>query len=260
MRLPGAGGAPEIAASAKEVIIILRQKPRAFVEELAFVTSVGHRYGGDSREKLGYHGAGPTVVITDLGILRPDPETKELTLAALHPGATVEQAREATGWDLQVAEELETTDPPTERSSRSCATSGREPRRRGRRPKQASIGAGSYLTSTSGQGVSGSGCWNLDYGKRREEHEPTEGPTRPGSSARYALPIGRHGGALERRPSRRPGRRRPRSPAWSVPASLPRRSRTSTSGAPTRPARTTATSPGCPSCWPASRRRSRVPP
>ena len=112
VRLPGAGGAPEIAASAKEVAVILRQKPRAFVEELAFVTSIGHRYGGDSRKGLGYSGAGPTVVITDLGILRPDPETRELTMTALHPGTTVQ---EATGWELEVAEVLETTDPPTEK-------------------------------------------------------------------------------------------------------------------------------------------------
>jgi glutaconate CoA-transferase subunit B len=114
VRLPGAGGAPEIAASAKEVIIMLRHNRRAFVEELSFVTSVGHGKGGDSRKDLGYAGAGPTVVITDLGVLRPDPETKELTLAALHPGATVEQAREATAWELRVTEDPETTDPPTD--------------------------------------------------------------------------------------------------------------------------------------------------
>src|SRR5215216_2353517 len=115
VRLPGAGGAPEIAASAREVVVILRQKPRSFVEELAFVTSVGHRYGGESRKELGYSGAGPAIVISDLGILRPDPETKELTMTALHPGVTVEEAKEATGWQLKVAEELESTDPPTER-------------------------------------------------------------------------------------------------------------------------------------------------
>lgn len=115
VRLPGAGGAPEIAASAKEVIVMLRQKPRAFVERLSFVTSVGHRHGGGSREELGYAGKGPTVIITDLGILRPDPETKEFTLVALHPEATVEEAREATGWELKVADEVSTTDPPTDR-------------------------------------------------------------------------------------------------------------------------------------------------
>ena len=114
VRLPGAGGAPEIAASAGEVIMVLRQRPRSFVQELAFVTSVGHRHGGGSRAELGYTGAGPTAVITDLGVLRPDLETRELTLVALHPGATVEQAKEATGWQLRVAADLDTTEPPTE--------------------------------------------------------------------------------------------------------------------------------------------------
>lgn len=115
VRLPGAGGAPEIAASAREVIIMLRHKPRAFVKELSFVTSVGYGKGGDSREELGFAGAGPTVVITDLGVLRPDPESRELTLTALHPGVSVEAAREATGWELKVAEDPETTNPPTAR-------------------------------------------------------------------------------------------------------------------------------------------------
>ena len=115
VRLPGAGGAPEIAASAKEVIIMLRHKPRAFVDELSFVTSVGYGKGGEARKELGYTGAGPTVVITDLGVLRPDPETRELALTALHPGVTVEAAREATGWPLWVADEPERTDPPTAR-------------------------------------------------------------------------------------------------------------------------------------------------
>jgi glutaconate CoA-transferase subunit B len=115
VRLPGSGGAPEITASAKEVIIMLRHKRRAFVEELSFVTSVGHSTGGSSREELGYPGAGPTVLITDLGILRPDPKTKELTLVALHPGATTQGAREATGWDLKIADDPGSTDPPTKR-------------------------------------------------------------------------------------------------------------------------------------------------
>jgi glutaconate CoA-transferase, subunit B len=113
VRLPGAGGAPEIAASAKEVMMVLRQGPRSFVERLDYLTSVGHRHGGDSRAELGYPGTGPTTVITDLGVLRPDPGTKELTLVALHPGATVEAAREATGWPLRVAEKVITTEPPT---------------------------------------------------------------------------------------------------------------------------------------------------
>ena len=118
VRLPGAGGAPEIAASAKEVLMVMRQRPRAFVEKLDFVTSVGHHHGGDSRAELGYVGGGPTAIITDLGVLRPDRHTKELTLVALHPGATVEQAREETGWELRVADDLAVTEPPSEEELR----------------------------------------------------------------------------------------------------------------------------------------------
>ena len=114
VRLPGAGGAPEIAASCKEVLITLRQNKRAFVEKLDFVTSVGHGEGGDSRDRLRLPGKGPVAVITDLGILTPDPETKELTLTSLHPGVTVEKVVAETGWPLKVGANLETTPPPTE--------------------------------------------------------------------------------------------------------------------------------------------------
>lgn len=113
VRLPGAGGAPEIAASAREVIVMLRHTPRAFVQELSFVTSVGHGANGKTRKELGYTGGGPAVIITDLGILRPDQKTKEFTLCALHSDATVEQAMEATGWDLKVADDVTTTETPT---------------------------------------------------------------------------------------------------------------------------------------------------
>ena len=101
MRLPGAGGAPEIAASCGEVIVIVRQSPRAFVEQVDFVTSVGYGAGPGDRERLGLPGRGPVKVITDLGVLEPDPETCELTLTALHEGVTAEQARAATGWELR---------------------------------------------------------------------------------------------------------------------------------------------------------------
>src|SRR3954447_13663336 len=114
VRLPGAGGAPEIAASCGEVIVIVRQSTRAFVERVDFITSVGHGDGPGSRERLGLRGKGPTQVITDLGILEPDPETCELVLPHVHPAVDPEQAREATGWDLQVADEPATTEPPTE--------------------------------------------------------------------------------------------------------------------------------------------------
>ncbi len=113
VRLPGAGGAPEIASNAKETWIIIRQTKRSFVPKLDFMTSVGHLTGGDSRAKSGARGAGPTAVITDLGVLTPDPVTRELTLTALHPGVTVEQAKAATGWDLKVAERLDHTAAPT---------------------------------------------------------------------------------------------------------------------------------------------------
>jgi glutaconate CoA-transferase subunit B len=115
VRLPGAGGAPEIASNAKEVWIIMRQTRRSFVPRLDFFTSIGHLDGGDSRAKSGARGAGPTAVITDIGVLTPDPVTRELTLAAVHPGFTAEMAREATGWDLKVAAQLAHTAPPTAR-------------------------------------------------------------------------------------------------------------------------------------------------
>jgi glutaconate CoA-transferase, subunit B len=114
VRLPGAGGAPEIATSSKEVLITLRQTARAFVEELDFVTSLGHVTGGDSRAKLNLPGQGPVAVITDLGILTPDPVTRELTLTSVHPGVTVDKVVKSTGWPLKVAAEVTTTPPPTE--------------------------------------------------------------------------------------------------------------------------------------------------
>jgi glutaconate CoA-transferase subunit B len=114
VRLPGAGGAPEIAASCREVVVVVRQSPRAFVAKLDFVTSVGHGSGPGDRARLGLRGAGPRQVITDLGVLEPDPDTCELVLTQLHPGATVEQAKAATGWPLRVREPLPTTEPPAE--------------------------------------------------------------------------------------------------------------------------------------------------
>jgi glutaconate CoA-transferase subunit B len=114
VRLPGAGGAPEIAASCGEVIVIVRQSPRAFVEQVDFITSVGHGDGPGARERLGLQGQGPTKVITDLGILEPDPHTRELTLTHLHSGITAQQAQDATGWDLKIAADLKTTEPPTQ--------------------------------------------------------------------------------------------------------------------------------------------------
>jgi glutaconate CoA-transferase subunit B len=114
VRLPGAGGAPEIAASCGEVFVIVRQSRRTFVDRVDFITSVGFGRGPGDRERLGLRGRGPVRVITDLGILEPDPDSCELTLNALHPGMGIEQAREATGWELRVADQLVTTEPPTD--------------------------------------------------------------------------------------------------------------------------------------------------
>jgi len=112
VRLPGAGGAPEIAAACKEVFVVVRQSHRTFVERVDFITSLGHGRGGDDRSRLGLRGAGPTVVITDLGVLRPD-DTGELVLAATHPGVTVDDVRDATGWQLRTAPKVEVSAPPS---------------------------------------------------------------------------------------------------------------------------------------------------
>ncbi|QKV95083.1 CoA-transferase subunit beta [Streptomyces sp. NA02950] len=112
-RLPGAGGAPEIAANCGRVLLVLRHSRRNFVQRLDFVTTLGHGGGPEDRARLGLPGAGPAAVITDLGVLRPDPATAELVLTALHPGATVDRVRAATGWDVPVSDALGTTAPPT---------------------------------------------------------------------------------------------------------------------------------------------------
>jgi glutaconate CoA-transferase subunit B len=113
VRLPGAGGAPEIAASCGEVVVTLRHNVRAFVEKVDFITSVGHGDGASSRRYLGLRGRGPSAVITDLAILEPDAATKELTLVSTHPGVSIDDVRDATGWDLKVAATVRETPPPT---------------------------------------------------------------------------------------------------------------------------------------------------
>jgi glutaconate CoA-transferase, subunit B len=115
VRLPGAGGAPEIVTAAKEVAIILKQSKRAFVEKLDFVTSSGYFQKPSGNGEGGARGRGPTTVITDLGILVSDPTTKELVLTTLHPGVAVEQVKAATGWQLKVADDLGATPKPTAR-------------------------------------------------------------------------------------------------------------------------------------------------
>jgi glutaconate CoA-transferase subunit B len=114
VRLPGAGGAPEIAGACRRVIVVVRQSLRTFVEQVDFITSVGYGSGPGTRERLGLRGRGPVLVITDLGMLRPDPQTCELTLEAVHPGVSVDDVRAATGWDLRVVDDPATSQPPTD--------------------------------------------------------------------------------------------------------------------------------------------------
>lgn len=114
VRLPGAGGAPEIAASCGEVFIMLKQDPRAFVDKLSFITSAGHLDGGDARQRAGLSTKGPAAVITDLGVLRPDPQSRELVLTQCYPGVDFNQVAEQTGWPLKAASELMEAAPPTD--------------------------------------------------------------------------------------------------------------------------------------------------
>jgi len=112
VRLPGAGGAPEIAASCREVIVVVRQNRRSFVQRVDFVTSVGYGTGPGDRDRLGLTGAGPSRIITDLGVLSPDPGTSEFTLTGIYTAVSADEVRSRTGWELRVAPDLEIIAPP----------------------------------------------------------------------------------------------------------------------------------------------------
>lgn len=114
-RLPGGGGAPEIATSSREIYITMKQSLRGMVERLDFFTSFGHGRGGDHRRRLGIKTKGPTLLITDLAIWKPDPETRAFTVMSLHPGVTRARVRESCGWPVRFAPTVEETPPPTER-------------------------------------------------------------------------------------------------------------------------------------------------
>jgi glutaconate CoA-transferase, subunit B len=116
-RLPGSGGACEIAINARQVFVIMRQSSRSFVERIDFRTSAGNLGGAEQSERIrreqGWLGRGPSVVVTDLGIWHFD-ETGEMRLDSLHPGASLEDVRAATGWEPKLASTLETTPAPTD--------------------------------------------------------------------------------------------------------------------------------------------------
>lgn len=113
-RLPGGGGAPEIATASGQVYITLAQSKRSMVEKIDFYTSFGHGDGGDHRRRLGIATAGPTLLVTDLAIWKPDPVTREFTVVSLHPGVTREKVQESCGWPVRFADALETTPAPTQ--------------------------------------------------------------------------------------------------------------------------------------------------
>lgn len=115
VRLPGGGGAPEIATNAGEVFITLKHSPRAFVKDVDFITTLGFGRDGKGRDNVPNIGRGPTRVITDLCVMKPDPDDHELTVVSLHPEVTREQVQEATGWEIRFAADLETTPEPSER-------------------------------------------------------------------------------------------------------------------------------------------------
>jgi len=113
VRLPGGGGAPEIATSCGEIFITMQMSKRAFVEKLDFITSLGHGTGAGSRERLGVKTKGPSRVVTDLCVLEPDTETCELTVVSLHPGVTREMVEAQCGWKVLFAGTVGETPAPT---------------------------------------------------------------------------------------------------------------------------------------------------
>jgi glutaconate CoA-transferase subunit B len=113
VRLPGSGGAPDIASLARRHVVIMAHERRRFVERVDYVTSPGHGEGGDWRARTGLPGGGPSAVITTLGLFRFDAVTREMVLASAHPGVTVDQIRAQTGWPLRLAQPVTETPPPS---------------------------------------------------------------------------------------------------------------------------------------------------
>jgi glutaconate CoA-transferase subunit B len=112
VRFAGSGGSNDIGAGCKRTIIMMLHQKQRFAEKIDFVTTPGYFGGGKERDSYGFYGSGPSAVISTLGILRFDPETKEMFLASYHPGVTVAQIKENTGWDLKVASDVHETERP----------------------------------------------------------------------------------------------------------------------------------------------------
>jgi glutaconate CoA-transferase subunit B len=122
VRLPGSGGACEIAIHARKILVIMRQAQRSFVDKIDFRTSPGHSGDAEHDRARGWSGSGPTSVVTDLGTYGFDEATGEMTLLTLHPGVTLDQVRESTGWEMRVSDDLGETPPPTEDELRLIRT------------------------------------------------------------------------------------------------------------------------------------------
>ncbi|MGH9309060.1 MAG: CoA-transferase subunit beta [Vicinamibacterales bacterium] len=114
VRLPGSGGATEISTACQRIYIVMRHSARAFVQELDFLTSLGHGPSGRERRALGITTEGPALIVTDLCTMRPHPETKEFQVATLHPGVTADAVRENTGWPIRFADKVEETEAPSQ--------------------------------------------------------------------------------------------------------------------------------------------------
>jgi glutaconate CoA-transferase subunit B len=114
-KLPGSGGASDIAISAGRTLIMMTQQKRRFLEKVDFITSPGYLDGPGQREKYCYGGSGPSVIISNMAIFRFDETSKEAYLDSVHPGVTVEDVRKEVSWDLKVSPDLKITPPPTER-------------------------------------------------------------------------------------------------------------------------------------------------
>ena len=113
VRLPGGGGAPEIATSCGEIFVTLKQAQRSMVEKIDFFTSFGHGNGGDHRKNIGITTKGPTLMVTDLAIWKADPETKEFAVVSLHRGVTREKVQQTCGWRVSFGNEVGETPPPS---------------------------------------------------------------------------------------------------------------------------------------------------
>ena len=118
VRLPGTGGANPIASLASKILVAMHHERKRFVEKVDFITAPGYLHGGDSREKAGLTEGGVYQVITHLGIFGFDKTTRRMCLQALHPGASVEEVKERTGFEVLIPEDLSYTDPPTEEELR----------------------------------------------------------------------------------------------------------------------------------------------